>query len=480
MWNLIILFAHVFSAALTKVLNVGLLCADKDTTLTRFIGWKQTAGAVGVAWDKIQNDRILPDYDTLNLTWAMGDCIESADAGAVIDWIESGTDVVLGPACSASAIISGTVAKYYDFPIVIWAPTFSSALLNVAEYPTIMASTWSSINQAQTLMRLFERYQWKEVAVVYYSSRSDLIPRCSLVIKDLENLMNNNANTTMTYRRQLQNITNSTFKTVLRALKDVSRITVVCLESDEARRNLFIAIAEEGMDTDDYMWLIIESRKLGFNQVWKDKSASPDGKDAVALRAARKFFVIDAQPLNASDQFIADIKAKMRQPPYNCPDCDSIDPATSQVGELADAMMVYALALNRSIAAGLRNLTGTELVHYSKGSFEGFSGTVIINNNFTRDPVFLVYGLDPSDQPIVLMRIVEQLDNSSIGLIQEIQSQSVIWGNHGGSPPLNRPKCDFDGSACPLSFVEQYLAITLVAAIVPVLIIVAAVFFIMR
>ncbi|KIH55399.1 ligand-binding protein, receptor family [Ancylostoma duodenale] len=439
--NLVILLANLFSAALTKVLNVGLLCAYKDTTLTQGSARWCNAPWVGIAL-------LSMPLGPCSLTWAMGDCIESTDAGAVIGWIESGADVVLGPACSASAIISGTVAKYYDFPIVIWAPTFSSAILNNDEYPTIMASTWSSIkwisfSQAQTLMRLFERYQWKEVAVVYYSSRSDLIPRCSLVVKDLENLMNDSVNTTMTYRRQLQNITNSTFKTVLRAIKDVSRITVVCLESDEARRNLFIAIAEEGMDTNEYMWLMIESRKLGYNQVWKDKSVSPDGKDAVALRTARKFFVIDAQPLNASAQFIADIKAKMRQPPYNCADCTSIDPKPDH------------LVL-------------------------GFSGTVIINNNFTRDPVFLVYGLDPSDQPIVLMRIVEQLDNNSIGLIQEIQSQSVIWANHGGSPPLNRPKCDFDGSACPLSFVEQYLAITLVAAIVPVIIIIAAVFFIMR
>ncbi|EYC08171.1 hypothetical protein Y032_0067g3 [Ancylostoma ceylanicum] len=292
--------------------------------------------------------------------------------------------------------------------------------------------------------------------------------------------MNNNANTTMTYRRQLQNITNSTFKNVLKSIKDVSRITVVCLESDEARRNLFIAIAEEGMDTDEYMWLMVESRKLGFNQGWKDKTDPPDGKDGIALRAARKFFVIDSQPLNASTQFIADIKAKMQQPPYNCADCTSIEPGVSQVGELADAMMLYALTLNRSITAGFPKPSGTELVHFSKGTFEGYSGTVIINKNFTRDPVFLVYGLDPSDQPIVLMKIVEQLDNDSIALIQEVQSQSVIWANHGGSPPLNRPKCDFDGSACPASFVQQYLAITLVAVIVPVLIIVAAVFFIIR
>nr|CDJ80505.1 Protein GCY-22, isoform c [Haemonchus contortus] len=131
---------------------------------------------------------------------------------------------------------------------------------------------------------------------------------------------------TMTYRRQISNFTNATFKNVLQAIKDVSRITVICLESPEARRNLLIAIAEESMDTNEYMWLMVESRRLGFGEAWKDTKAVPDGKDSLALRAAQKFLVIDSEPLNASAQFIDDIEAKMRQPPYNCTDCENIDP----------------------------------------------------------------------------------------------------------------------------------------------------------
>ncbi|PIO73312.1 hypothetical protein TELCIR_04719 [Teladorsagia circumcincta] len=155
---------------------------------------------------------------------------------------------------------------------------------------------------------------------------------------------------------------------------------------------------------------------------------------------------------------------------------NSVEPAktASQVGELADAMLLYALALNRSKEAGIENPTGSQLVQFSKGEFEGFSGTVIINSNATRDPVFLVYGFDSSGQQTVMMRIVEKLDNNSIALIQDLQPASVIWATHGGAPPLNRPKCDYDGSACPLSFVEQYLAITLAAVIVPICVIIAA------
>ncbi|VDL70322.1 unnamed protein product [Nippostrongylus brasiliensis] len=308
----------------------------------------------------------------MGLTWVFGECIQSRDAGALINWIESGADVVLGPACSKSAIISGTVAKYYDFPLVIWATTFASTLLNNNNYPSVMSSTWSSVNQARTLNRLFQRYSWTEVAVVYYALRTDVIPRCSLIISDLE------------------------------VLESSFEVTVICLESLEARRNLMVSVAEEGMDTNDYMWLMIETRRLGFGEVWKDTKAVPDGKDDLALRAAQKFFVAR------------------------------------------------------------------------------YTGTVIMNKNYSRDPVFLVYGVDSSGKQTVLMQITEKLDNDSISLIQDMQPAAVIWATHGGAPPRNRPLCDFDGSACPLSFTDQYLAIIIGAVVFPICLFILVTLYILR
>uniref|UniRef100_A0A0K0D2W5 ANF_receptor domain-containing protein n=1 Tax=Angiostrongylus cantonensis TaxID=6313 RepID=A0A0K0D2W5_ANGCA len=179
--------------------------------------------------------------------------------------------------------------------------------------------------------------------------------------------------------------------------------------------------------------------------VWKDTKAIPDGKDNLALRAAKKFFV-----------------------------------GVSQVAELADAMMLYAIALNRCTAAGLAEPTGTDLAQFSSGQFEGFSGTVIINEYHTRDPVFLVYGLNSSNQQIVMLKITERAVNGNSTLIQDVQPPSVMWASRGGSPPRNRPLCDFNGSACPPTFVEKYLAITLVAVIVPVCILIMAIIVVLR
>ncbi|VDM61210.1 unnamed protein product [Angiostrongylus costaricensis] len=76
-------------------------------------------------------------------------------------------------------------------------------------------------------------------------------------------------------------------------------------------------------------------------------------------------------------------------------------------------MLLCTTALIRSIASGLLNPSGEELVRFAKGTFEGFTGEVTINGHFTRDPVFLVYGLDADDQQIVLMRNNENMENMS-------------------------------------------------------------------
>ncbi|VDO94614.1 unnamed protein product [Heligmosomoides polygyrus] len=263
-------------------------------------------------------------------------------------------------------------------------------------------------------------------------------------------LMNDNDNMTMTYRRQLTNITNSTFKNALRYWFSCVVFTVICLESVEARRNLMISIVEEGMDSNEYMWLMLETRRLGFGKIF-----CPDIWNNALHRPRR----LDCH---------CEITHKIRAETFLC------FQTYSQVGELADAMLLYAITLNRSIAAGLQNPTGRQLVPFSVGYFEGFSGTVLINKNYTRDPVFLVYAVDPSGQQTVVMRVIERLDNDSVDLV-DLVAASVIWAGHGGSPPRNRPICDFNGSACPKSFIQQYLAITIAVVVIPIILVVLVV-----
>ncbi|CCM09401.1 Receptor-type guanylate cyclase gcy-22 [Caenorhabditis elegans] len=465
----------------SAVLQVGFLAANDNTTeLAPFIGWGQVAGALGVAWSRIVEYGLLPGYETMNLTWVLTNCREADAVGSVINYAEGHAHVVLGPPCVRPAQVAGSVAKYLDFPLILWGPPFDSSLLNQFEYPTIASTTSSTLYQATSLIRLLEYYKWTEIALIYYVARSDLIPRCTPLISDFEGLVNNNDNLTITYRRQMSVITNTSYATALRNLKELARVVIVCLESDEARRNLMISISENGMDGDEYVYIMAESRRAGFaSSFWN----GTDGKNDLALRAARKFLVMDNQKYNDTTTFVQEVRAAFSRPPFSCPNCTNIDPTVSQVGPLGDALLLYAYALNRSIATGNPNPTGTEFCEVAKGmEFLGFTGKVIINQNSTRTPLFVVYNLDSTDKEMIVMQITEDLDDSK-DPITLVATPAQIWDTWGGTVPLSTPICGFTGTDCPKSFTDQYLAIILgctAAALVLIIAVISTIVFLVR
>lgn len=102
------------------------------------------------------------------------------------------------------------------------------------------------------------------------------------------------------------------------------------MEAAAARRNWLLAIADEKVDKDEFVWIQFESRRGGYGEVWKDTAIPPDGRDQDAYRVAKKAFVFDTQPLNDTEQFVADVKAKFTQPPFNCNNCTDIDPVSAE------------------------------------------------------------------------------------------------------------------------------------------------------
>ncbi|VDO09849.1 unnamed protein product [Haemonchus placei] len=81
-----------------------------------------------------------------------------------------------------------------------------------------------------------------------------------------------------------------------------------------------------------------------------------------------------------------------------------------------------------------------------------------------------------------MMKIIGSVNAEGV-LMDSVQPDSVLWRSHGGTKPLNRPLCDYNGRGCPLSFAEQYLAITLASVAAGVLLIIvvsAAIAYVIR
>lgn len=84
-----------------------------DTTLTSTVGFTTNAAAISLAWDRIVNENLLPNFESLQLTdlkfekifrivFKFDECLEDLSAGYLIQLIlNESADGVLGPPCSA-------------------------------------------------------------------------------------------------------------------------------------------------------------------------------------------------------------------------------------------------------------------------------------------------------------------------------------------------------------------------------------------
>uniref|UniRef100_A0A915CMZ7 Guanylate cyclase n=1 Tax=Ditylenchus dipsaci TaxID=166011 RepID=A0A915CMZ7_9BILA len=350
-----------------RKIKVGMLIPNGKTELEGIIGYSLSAGAIIVALEQIIKDGLLPNTN-FTFVWYFDQCDESLSAGYTSKLIkEDQVDVIVGPACTA---------------------LMSSDLDDKTRYPTLTlnaATTWSIVI---ALISVFQQYGWNEFAFFYTIRRSELVARCSAVQSDINDIPSRSqANMTLVYKRNISNDTYDQLKTVLGTMKTKARIIVACLENNVDRRSFMLAASQMKLDTDEYVYIFIETKKQGFGvpPLWIDTNTTNSGDDEVIHKMCDNLLVIDSEINNDTiDEFRGKVLQNIHEWPFYCDTCNlnaTKNSVTVNAPSLADVFYNYGLSLNRSIAsygeAAIKN--GTLLSLNSKGEFAGFSGRVIMN-----------------------------------------------------------------------------------------------------
>uniref|UniRef100_A0A914YJS0 Receptor ligand binding region domain-containing protein n=1 Tax=Panagrolaimus superbus TaxID=310955 RepID=A0A914YJS0_9BILA len=318
--------------------------------------------------------------------------------------------------------MAATIGAFYNFPVFAWSTVLSAELSNTQQYPTLASTSISTYTLVQAVGEIFRVFEWNEFAFFYAIVLDNASPRCAYIQADMDSYASSNDNMTMVYKRETTKDTIAQLRTALRRMKTQARIIVTCYEYPNDKRNFMAAAMDEGMTTNDYVYVFLQTAQNGFGQnpFWVSSSTTPDGRDAAIKKACEKVLIVDLQQLPDNiDNFYESAKAAMFQWPINCvaSDCPpSGTNMTKQAAYLTDTFYMYALAVNRTIRQypndpnAYRNGT---LIHGNViGSFNGYSGTVRMNNNGTREPTFNVIGLDGSGNQKVFF-IIERKDNST-------------------------------------------------------------------
>ncbi|KAH7707508.1 CBN-GCY-22 protein [Aphelenchoides avenae] len=285
---------------------------------------------------------------------------------------------------------------------------------------------------------MMQQFQWRDFAFFYTARRSDLIPTCSYIADAITYVImgRTDLNVSLVLKSNMNNDSYETMRMQLLGVKPLAR-----------------AAAENEMITDEYTYIYMENTREGFGRIpfWVDQSPTPDGKDTLAKQAAEKVLVMDAQAANASAEWFQQaVFDNLHKWPFYCDDCPTSGNASFQASRLADAFYIYANALNKTIDqygdSAIHN--GTLLAQNSAIDFLGYSGRVVIGDSGIRMPIFPVYALNEKREQEQFARIATQ-DKYAIWEPMYDDESSTLWALRGGQRPLNRPKCGFDGLACP-------------------------------
>ncbi|KAI6189054.1 Guanylate cyclase [Aphelenchoides besseyi] len=450
-------------------IRVGLLFANNSKFVRSLIGFGQSAPAITLALQKIASTGVTPNVN-YTFYWYMDNCDQSMSAGYVNRLINvDQVNVILGPACPSSAAVAASIASYNNVPLILWGPPFPSELSSPQRFPTVMSVTVNTNSIGMGIQSMMEQYEWTDFALIYSFDRTTRM--CDFVQQGVEDVFENgNSRIYVSFKRSVGNTT-AEFMKVLSVVKQVARIVVVCLDNNNDMRNFLLSAYDSEMYTNEFVFIFLTLSSQGtlikqnltytYTDYWKEVGNTTDGRDNDALAVAQRslIFGFGSTSKQTIEQFEQQMEAQFNKYPFFCDlACmGGYNELTFRRPHTHDRCTMrcffFSLALNQTRKTGNMNdiLNGTLVANSMVRQFQGMTGEVFIAQNGTRAPVFQIMGLSSNNTPIVFALItVMSTSNVSFNALYGDEATSM-WAVRGGQRPLGRPLCGYNGKECPLS-----------------------------
>ncbi|XP_066277592.1 atrial natriuretic peptide receptor 1-like [Branchiostoma lanceolatum] len=332
-------------------------------------------------------------------------------------------------------------------PTISWLPV-DPQLENKALLKTL-ARTFVPANKfGAAVVELLKLWSWKRIGI--FSDSGFLCKSSTESLKQY--LAANNVTLAGEYAYDIKYLDPHLISEKLIILKQNARIIYMCHPSIQVERSILLRAHELEMTSGDYVLINAKlSIEVKVDQPW----SSDDGRNADAIKAYESVLEIGIKFPNdpAAQRVREDIPRRMAQEPWNY----RVGMSLGQKGGFAalylhDAVLLYAVALNATLAAGEDPRDGDKILQHMKGTvFKGTSGYVVMDSRADREPEFMVWDMAPNGKFEVVAEYGVAVNGQRTGQsVQKrmVQLQAVDWGNGRTEPPTDAPKCGFKGELC--------------------------------
>lgn len=181
---------------------------------------------------------------------------------------------------------------------------------------------------------------------------------------------------------------------------------------------------------------------------WYDAHDTNETNERARHAYSAMLTVIAEQPENPEYLAFSQQVRTVAQQKFNYT-LDAGQPVSSFATAFYDAVLLYAYALNQTIAENpdtlYRPLNGTQITQQMwNRQFKGITGNVTIDANGDRVSKYLL--LDMNEET-GYFEVVAQFHNDT-GLVF-VPGKRIHWAGGRETAPPDMPTCGFDGSLCP-------------------------------
>ncbi|CAD6186274.1 unnamed protein product [Caenorhabditis auriculariae] len=429
--------------------------------------------------DVYRRHQLLPE-GSLSVSYvntALSDAI--APQRIVERYCNNSVDVVMGlPYVYALAPVARLSALWNQGVPVFSTTAFADEFGNRKEFPllTRMMGNYNALSLMVT--RIAANFQWNHYFFLYDDQKSKESnnngrSECFFTLVAIKNMVDRDPSSVWDVKTLSDRRANREhYRQVLREASLVSHLIILCASPDTVRE-IMLAAHDLGMATSgEYVFINIDvSTGSHAERPWMRSNDTNNAENDRAEEAYKALKTISLRRSDLKEYQTFETRVKNQaEDKYHYKNITGKDYEMNNfISAFYDAVLLYAIALNETIADGLDPRNGHNITSRMWGrTFVGITGNVSIDTNGDRYSDYSLLDLDPQQGKFVEVAYYSGASN------QLKQVGQFHWV--GGKPPTDMPICGYDQSKCPKGY-PLHVYLLLCSALLIVVLVCLFIFF---
>ncbi|XP_077993905.1 atrial natriuretic peptide receptor 1-like [Glandiceps talaboti] len=405
----------------------------------------RTGAAYFIALDKVNSDKtLLPGHRlTHTLFNSTGYEIDTMKTILNLTLIEK-YSAFFGPVYSVEAEPIGKLAMVWNIAYMCSSCLDDMFLLGRSyRYQTMIRSMGTFWQFGEFFTAISVQFGWDRIAV--FVERNTSNPGANFFEQPAISLEEAGLERNLTILERVEFNKSSNIKKILIKTAKIARIIFISARGENVRKFMLNAY-DLGLTNGDYAFFCIEFFKQKF--LFGDFSWNgTDGRNEDARKAYEALFILSFYKPDNEDFRVFSEDMKTRSELEFGYTYGHDEEVSILAGISHDTVLLYAIALNETLAEGGDPYNGKDLVKRLYGrTFKGIQGNISIDKNGDRDANFMMH--DMTDPERGTFEVVATYFSDS-KTYQEIPGRFIHWPGDAKGPPKDEPDCGFFNEFCP-------------------------------